>query len=212
MSIPAAQPGDICVIVEPALRDLPRLRRLQQGLQFRYGGRLQKRIHFTCQRFTPPKNGSLRRLLAELRSQLSPLAPIPVSAASLEWAEHPFWGFNVLRWDLHMSAELRYFAALLEEALERAGATLHYPRGEGWQPHVTALEQMPAALAAPVAMPAFQYLYTAERVVLSQVRPGKRFAILDTIHLMALQVQQPRPGLIRRLLRGSLASLPAAGE
>jgi hypothetical protein len=135
-----------------------------------------------------------------------------VTAASLEWAEHPFWGYNVLRWDLHMSAELRRFAALLEEALEQAGASLHYPRGEGWQPHVTALERIPPELAAPTAMPAFQYLYTAERIVLSQVQPGKRFAILDTIQLMALHVQQPQPDLVRSLLRGSLAGLPASGD
>lgn len=199
MSIPAAQPGDICVIVEPSIRDLPRLRRLQQGLQQRYGGCPQSRIHFTGQRFTPRQNGGLKRLLAELREQLSPLAPIPVTAASLQLSDHPFWHVNVLRWDLYMTSALRRFAALLEEALLRAGATLHYPRGDGWQPHVTALERIPPALAVPAPISALQYLYTAERVVLSQVQPGKRFAILDTIRLAALPVQQPDSTVLREL-------------
>jgi hypothetical protein len=189
MSIPAAQPGDICVIVEPSIRDLPRLRRLQQGLQQRYGGRPQTRIHFTCQRFTPPRNGGLQRLVTELHRQLSPLAPFPVTASSLEWAEHPFFLCNVLRWDLHVSAELARFARLLEEALLHAGAGLHYPRGEGWQPHVTALERMPNGPVATAA--ALQHLYTADRIVLSQVQPGKRFAILETIQLMSLRLRQP---------------------
>jgi hypothetical protein len=193
MNIPAAQPGDICVIVEPSVRELPRLRRLQQGLQLRYGGRLQTRIHFTCQRFTPPANGGLQRLLADLRRQLNPLIPISVTAAALEWSDHPFWGFNVLRWDLSVTAELRRFASLLEEALLRAGASLHYPRGDGWRPHVTALERAPAALAAPVAISTFQYLYTGNRLVLSQIQPGKRFAILDTIQLAGLQPLQAEP-------------------
>ncbi len=199
MRIPAAQPGDICVIVEPSVRDLPRLRRLQQGLQQRYGGRPQARIHFTCQRFTPPENGGLHRLLAELRRQLAPLAPIPVTAASLEWADHPFWGVNVLRWDLYMTSALRRFAAVLEEALLRAGARLHYPRGEGWRPHVTALERIPSALPMPAPISALQQLYIADRVVLSQVQPGKRFAILDTIQLAALPVQQPHSLVLRDL-------------
>jgi len=199
MSIPAAQPGDICVIVEPSIRDLPRLRRLQQGLQQRYGGRPQPRIHFTGQRFTPPKNGGLKRLLAELRGQLGALAPIPVTAASLAWADHPFWQYNVLRWDLYMTSALRRLAALLEEALLRAGASLHYPSGDGWQPHVTALERIPPALAAPAPISAIQYLYTAKRVVLSQVQPGKRFAILDTIQLAAPPTRQPDSVVLRDL-------------
>ena len=194
MNIAAAQPGDICVIVEPSIRDLPRLRRLQQGLQLHYGGRLQTRIHFTCQRFTPPANGGLQRLLGELRLQLGLLSPVPVTAAALEWAEHPFWQYNVLRWDLSVTAELRHFAGLLEEALLRAGARLHYPRGDGWRPHVTALERIPAALAEPVPVSAFHYLYTGNRLVLSRVQPGKRFAILDSIPLMGLPLLQPEPG------------------
>jgi hypothetical protein len=198
MNIPAAQPGDICVIVEPSVRELPRLRRLQQGLQLRYGGRLQTRIHFTCQRFTPPANGGLQRLLADLRRQLNPLIPMSVTAAALEWSDHPFWGFNVLRWDLSVTAELRRFAALLEETLLRAGASLHYPRGDGWRPHVTALERVPATLAAPVAISTFQYLYTGNRLVLSQIQPGKRFAILDTIPLAGLQPLQAKPEPLRR--------------
>lgn len=189
MSIPAAQPGDICVIVEPSIRDLPRLRRIQQGLQQRYGGRPQTRIHFTCQRFTPPQNGGLQRLVTELAAQLSPLAPFAVTARSLEWAEHPFFLCNVLRWELSVSAELARFARLLEEALVRAGADLHYPRGAGWQPHVTALERMPNGPVASTA--AFQHLYTADRIVLSQVQPGKRFAILETIQLTSQRQRQP---------------------
>lgn len=189
MAIPAAQPGDICVIVEPSIRDLPRLRRLQQKLQKRYGGRLQTRIHFTCQRFTPPENGGVERLIADLRRQLNPLAPIPVTSSSLEWAEHPFWQCNVLRWDLTLSDELLRFGQQLEDTLLEAGAELHYPRGDGWRPHVTALERMPYGPMVPASAPAFEYLYTADRLVLSQVQPGKRFEILDTIYLMALQVQ-----------------------
>jgi hypothetical protein len=38
---------------------------------------------------------------------------------------------------------------------------------------------------------ALQHLYTADRIVLSQVQPGKRFAILETIQLMSLRLRQP---------------------
>lgn len=181
---PVARPGDVCILLEPDTNEVPRLRWLQRQLQSTFGGRMQERVHFTCQRFELPDAGKLPLVTQALQAQLGAVAPFPVHADSLELVEHPFWEFCVLRWDLDRTPEMWRFAQLVESALIEAGVALHYPCGDGWRPHVTALE----AIASPNGHEVNgthrgQLLYTARCVVLSQVLEGKRFEILATIEL-----------------------------
>jgi hypothetical protein len=179
-----AQAGDICVLLEPDSLETSPLRLLQSQLRSSFGGNLQERVHFTCQRFSLSAGAQLPGVIRALRQHLSGIQPFAVRANRLELVNHPFWEFCVLRWDLHRSDEMLTFARCVDDALLYAGMTPHYPAGEGWRPHVTALE----AVVWPTGYHLNgthkgQLLYTARRVALSQVLPGKHFQILATIEL-----------------------------
>ncbi len=181
-----ARPGDVCILLEPDVNEIPRLRWLQRELQTSFGGRMQERVHFTCQRFELPDAGQLPPVMQALQTQLAALAPFPVLANCLQLVEHPFWEFCVLHWDVDRTAEMWRFAHAIDRALAQAGMAPHYPCGDGWRPHVTALE----AIASPNGHGVNgthrgQLLYTARRVVLSQVLEGKRFEILAAIELQS---------------------------
>ena len=182
---PVARPGDVCVLLEPHTAEIPVVRNLQGELQRYYGGRSQRRVHFTCQRFALPDPIHLLHVIHTLQTNLAPITPFPVHAHRLELVDHPFWEFSVLRWDLHRTTPMWNFARAVHYALRQAGMAPHYPCDDGWRPHVTALEAIPSPNNLYVnGAHQGQRLYTARRAVLSQVQPGKRFQILATVDLV----------------------------
>jgi hypothetical protein len=77
------------------------------------------------------------------------------------------------------------FARAVQYALLQAGMTPDYPCDDDWRPHVTALEAIPSPNDIYVnGHHRGQRLYTARRIVLSQVQEGKRFEILATVELI----------------------------
>jgi hypothetical protein len=173
------------VLLQPAVAELAHVRRVQEKLQRSFGGRPQVRVHFTCQRFDVVDSSQLTAAVEALRAYLAEVQPFPVMAGNLERVEHPFFEFGVLRWDLHRTAAMWRFAHLVEAALQSAGARIHYPTDAGWRPHVTALEAVRAPKEGPssVSSNGASYLFSGQRVVLSQVAPEKRFRIIGTIPL-----------------------------
>lgn len=183
-AIPVAKAGDVCILVEPGSNETGPLQTLQQHLQHRFGGRLHQRPHFTCQRFSPESDAHLTRIIEALRLKLTPLPPLPVTASELVLAQHPFWGFAVLRWELHLTEALYHFSTVVDNILAGAGLPGHYPSGEAWSPHVTALEEIyQNGHRLGVQSPSRQFLYHGRQIVLSQVRPGKQFEIVGIIPL-----------------------------
>lgn len=197
-----ARPGDICILLEPAVEDMPGMRRLQRGLQSGFGGRRQERIHFTCQRFELPYVNRLPLVLNHLQKKLASVSPFSVKADQLELVDHPFWEFSVLRWDLHLSRQMWELAERVAEALTEAGVTYHYPCGEGWRPHVTALEAIrPSDNGhSPNGQHAGKHLFTGQQVTLSQIAPGKHFEILETIPLDGSAISDQGQSSPRRVI------------
>lgn len=182
--LPIARPGDVCILVEPAPAQVPQLRRLQQQLQIRYGGKPQEPIHFTCQRFALPDASALPTIVCRLQEVLAAMPPITVRADHVELVEHPFWEFCVLRWELRLGRQMYRFAREVTTALERSGMTPHYPTEDGWRPHVTALVHIPVSHGFSVnGEHQGQLLYRGGQLVLSQVQEGKRFEILAKIDM-----------------------------
>ncbi len=182
--LPVARPGDVCILVEPDVEEIPHLRHLQGELQISFGGRPQQRVHFTCQRFALPSASDLPQVVDQLRKNLSTVPPLTVRAGRLELVEHPFWEFCVLRWDLHLSPAMYNLAGRVEAALDTLGLPPHYPSGPGWRPHVTALEAIPTSNGYhPNGHHKGQILYRARRITLSQLQEGKRFEILAEVKL-----------------------------
>lgn len=193
--IPVAKAGDVCILVEPATDESGQLQKLQQSLKTRYGGRLHRRPHFTCQRFSPKDDEHLALIIQALQRRLALIPALPVTASELVLAQHPFWEFSVLRWDLQLTDLLRHFADIVTNVLDDAGLPGHYPVGEAWNPHVTALEKIYQNGHRPgVQSPSRQFLYSGRQVVLSQVRPGKQFEIVGNIPLNSQRYAVPGPG------------------
>jgi hypothetical protein len=196
--IPVAKVGDVCILVEPTGSQTAPLRQLQQSLQTRYGGRLHQRPHFTCQRFSPRDDNHLASIIRRLQARLDLLPPLPVTARELVLAQHPFWEFSVLRWDLHLTDLLHGFAEIVNDVLAEAGLSGHYPSGKAWNPHVTALEKIYQNGHRPGAQsPSRRFLFSGQQVVLSRIQPGKQFEIVGNIPLDARQAGPGRSKYLR---------------
>jgi 2'-5' RNA ligase len=178
-----AQPGDICILLEPGADDLPHLRRLQADLQAVYGGRPHDPVHLTCQRFDDP-GSQVSRVIQELRQRLTGLPPIPIRAAAVKTVDHSFWRTRLLRWKIEVTDDLRRLLAQIEAGLQAAGVQPHYPLGQGWVPTlVTALEDVDGAVHLPGPNPAPQFLFTARTASVSQITGWREFNVLERIPL-----------------------------
>lgn len=155
-------------------------------LQARFGGRPHETVHLTCQRFSLQVQDHLSRLARRLEEKLITVGPFDVVAVSLVQIEHPFWQSRLLRWRIRGSGPLRHFEELLEGILLAEGVTPHFLSTLGWRPmYVTALEATPeVALERYLEDMSFPHrLFTGQQVVLSKIREGRAFDILQTIQL-----------------------------
>ena len=91
-----AQPGDIFVLLVPSEDELPALLQRQLALQARFGGRPQKDMHLTCQRFSLPDDRLLEDLIRRLETRLSAPAPFPIVALDVMQYNSPFWDTDLL--------------------------------------------------------------------------------------------------------------------
>jgi hypothetical protein len=181
-----AQPGDVCLLLEPAEEEIDELRQRQVGLQARFGGRLHERVHLTCQRFELPDEGLLPGLIQHLRRALVAVRPFPIVVVSLVQSYHPFWDSRLLRWRIQYPDDLGRFGLIVEDALDAAGITPHFSVRSGWKPTlVTALEAIPEVNLDrhPGGISFPHHLFVARRVVLSRIRGRGEFEILETVQL-----------------------------
>jgi hypothetical protein len=190
-----AQPGDVCVLLEPAGQEIDELRRRQVGLQACFGGRLHERVHLTCQRFELPGEGLLPGLIQRLRGALAVVQPFPIVAVSLVQSYHQFWGSRLLRWRIRGSDELRRLGIVVEDTLVAVGVRPHFAVASGWEPTVvTALEAIPEVdlerQSGSMSFP--HHLFVARWVVLSRIRARGVFEILETIRLDSVAVSGRR--------------------
>ncbi|MGD2179011.1 MAG: hypothetical protein PVG71_14450 [Anaerolineae bacterium] len=176
-----AEPGDVCVLVEPTGDDVSEVRRQQRELQGVLGGRIHEPVHLTVQRFRLGDGRPWQELMRHLLTELGALRSFSVVAVSLAQMEHPFWGSRLLRWRIGATAGLRAFCKAVEGLLFERGIVPHFPLEGGWEPqYVTALEEIEAGeldgrrdvLRFPCR------LFEARRVVLSRVEGQRRFRTL----------------------------------
>jgi hypothetical protein len=181
-----AQPGDVCLLLEPGEEEITELRQRQVDLQARFGGRAHERVHLTCQRFELPDDALLPGLIRRLRRALVAFRPFPIVAVSLVQSCHRFWGSRLLRWRIRGSNELRRFGIMVEDTLVAVGVRPHFAVASGWEPTVvTALEAIAEVdLDGHLGhMPFPHHLFVARRAVLSRIRGRGEFEILETIRL-----------------------------
>jgi hypothetical protein len=181
-----AEPGDVCVLLEPTEDEIAMLRQLQASLQSLFGGRPHERVHLTCQRFELREERLLPDIIQRLRTGLATIKPFPITAVSLVQVQHQFWRSRLLRWHIQVTSDVQRFAQLVKDSLAAAGVTPHFSPAFGWVPTVvTALEAIPKVDTdhhlGDVTFP--QYLFTGRQVVLSKIIGQRQFEILETIRL-----------------------------
>lgn len=179
-----ARPGDICVLLEPAEEEIPRLRQLQASLQGWLGGHPHERVHLTCQRFRLEEDRLLATVVEQLRDRIGQLPPVALIANGVVIAESSFWQSRLLRWQVEVTEDLQRLVEAVEGGLVAAGARPHFPCAAGWIPAlVTALEDVPQReyVQEELREGFPQYLFTGQRVVLSRIVGQRRFDVLSNI-------------------------------
>lgn len=182
-----ARPGDVCVLLEPGEKEVPKIREIQTSLQALLDGYPHERVHLTCQRFSLEEGALLAAAIDQIGVRVASLSPVSVTADGFVIVESPFWQSRLLRWRIQVTEDLRRLVTAVEGGLAAAGVRPHFPSAVGWMPTlVTALEGFPMredtddrlrAQAFP------EYLFTGRQVVLSRIVGQRRFDILRTIQL-----------------------------
>ena len=172
-------------MLEPNVEDMPGIHQLQTSLQMQVGGRIHRRVHLTCQRFSIEDGASTKALVRQLAARIAPLPPIPVRAGAFVVMESVFWKTRLLRWQIQVTEEMRRLLTAIEAGLASAGVQPHYRVVEVARSMlVTALEDLPEEVNLRPAKEGLPLsLFTGRRVVLSRIVGQRRFEILATLPL-----------------------------
>ena len=177
-----ASPGDICILLEPLESERAQLRERQEALKARFSGVVHPNVHFTVQRFILPTTASLHSLVSALQLTLADFPAFPLVAEGLKSVSHSFWESCLLRWRIRSTEPLEEFLRLLQLTLSAQGVEAHFPLQAGYRPQlVTALEGVVGCERRLTCEP--HYLFTASRVVFSEIRGRGDFKILSVIRL-----------------------------
>jgi hypothetical protein len=176
-----AQPGDMFVLLVPSEDELPGLLQRQSVLQARFGGRPQKELHLTCQRFSLPGDRPTEDVVRQLETRLSVPDPFPIVALDVMQYPSSFWCTSVLLWRVPFAGALYRLCVLVDGVLADYGAELHYPFSASSEPkHVTVLRGVPQADLdgyQPDA-PYPHHLFFARIAVCSRLKEQSAFEIL----------------------------------
>lgn len=182
--VETAKPGDVCVLLEPSSNEHAAIKRQQQSLQSIFGGRIHRRIHLTCQRFSLTNDQLVPLLITRFQEGLKMIHPFPLIATSLVSFYAEFWQSHLLRWKIHTSRELHAARIAIEKVLISTNLTPHYP--SNWNPTlVTALEEI-TILDIKNELEKFDFpypLFNAYQVVLSRINGINDFDILGEVYL-----------------------------
>jgi hypothetical protein len=113
--------------------------------------------------------------------------PLDLTAGSLYFFQHPFWQSGLLRWVVTLTDPLIDFGAILNHSLKDSGAFLYF-EGQDWYPRmVTALEDVkqvnPENYLKSENNTLPHHLFTADKVIVSEILGHRQFKILDVIEL-----------------------------
>lgn len=177
-----AKPGDICILLIPVATELRALRQQQAVLQAQYGGRIYEDIHLTCQRFTPPGEGTLADVVQYLTENFSCLPAFPLFADVLAQFYSAFWQTYVLRWQVQETPKWRAFRTAVETTLKAIDCPPHYTPEQ--RATCSALEmngEVTLNTDASLTLPC--HLFTAKQIIFSQIKAPNAFEILGQVEL-----------------------------
>lgn len=123
-----ARPGDIFLLLLPTAQELQSLREQQRLLQSRYGGKIVDFVHITCERFSPERENEEKGCLEYLKNNITRLSPFMLYADTLVQFFAPYWGEEVLRWQVQDTKEYVHLRKLLAASLHQTGCGSHFDR------------------------------------------------------------------------------------
>jgi len=178
-----AQPGDIFILLVPSAQELHLLRQWQEELQTRYGGKPVSHIHITSQRFTPLQQDLEKTCIDKLNEDLQNLHSFPVFTDMLTQFYAPYWDTKVLRWRIQETNAYAAFRDILDNILLNINCPSHFDRQRYAtctalnMDHEVDLESNPPGRLFPAL------LFTARKLLISQLVDKNDFEIIETINL-----------------------------
>ncbi len=125
-----ARPGDIFLLLVPTTHELKELRERQLILQSQYGGEIVDFVHITCERFSPNEKKEERICIDYLKHNVTALAPFTLYAAKIVQYYAPYWGEEVLRWQVQETDDYKHLRNVLAASLAETGCGSHFDRNK----------------------------------------------------------------------------------
>lgn len=178
-----AQPGDICLLLTPAARELQRLRSHQIKLQARYGGKIFEHIHITCQRLSLDREHNTFEFIDQLDKRVKWLKPFPLHADNIIQFYAPFWQTQVLRWRIQETEPWMKFKYNLLDILSEMDSPSHYDRIRRATCTALVLDS-DENMDLSEMLPTFPlHLFTASQIEISRIKKPNDFEYLGTVEL-----------------------------
>lgn len=177
-----AQPGDLCILLEPCdPGEIAALQQHQMELQRVYGGQVMEPVHLTSQRFTLEHPQQYQALLDELGRLAERWQAFTVSASGLLPFHSEYRRAHIIKWKILPPDEMMNFSSQLEQILTNIGGTSLYP--PGWvSTLVTALTGIdPACTSEEPDLLYPQPLFTPGILTVSRIHSPTEFEILEQI-------------------------------
>ena len=179
-----AQPDDIFILLVPTAQELHHIHHWQAQLQNQYGGQPVEHIHITCQRFTPRETQDEFLCIEALKEKLTQFSPFIIYTDKLLQFHAPYWQTDVIRWRVQETDDYAEFRDQLETTLQNIRCPSHFNRLR--HATCTALNtnrriQMDEK-QFDIGLP--QPLFTAKKLVISQLKETGQFEILETLFLV----------------------------
>ena len=121
-----ARPGDIFLLLVPSQEELILLREKQQGLRSVYGGKVVNFVHITCERFSPDNGMEESFCIEYLRRNVTALSSFNLITEKLVQFYAPYWGKEVLRWQVKETDNYVQLRHILAASLQETGCSSHF--------------------------------------------------------------------------------------
>lgn len=166
MTVSAAQPGDLFILLTPTAQAQTITPTWQKTWQARYGGQCTQPLHASLQRFSCTDPAQLTMLVDALQRTTVSIKAIPLVGIALQPLLSGFRQNTILKCRLQHHTALSTLATTIREQLTQHDLIPDFP----WYPElVTVLEDIDPLPADEIRLHAPQPLFMGSQLVLSRV-------------------------------------------
>lgn len=178
-----AKPGDVFLLLIPSPEELSLLQEEQRKLQSRFGGEIVNFVHVTCERFSPTKEEEEEHCVAYLRQNVTALSPFMLYAEKLVQFFAPYWGQEVLRWQVKENNDYTHLRRFIAASLDTTGCGSHFDLDKPTTCTSLRLEEK-IELGSEIALENSPFpLFKADHLWVSKLIGENEFTILAKIRM-----------------------------